>query len=600
MSIKGRIRTLKKLIKLSNNAFHEFGFRYLVNTAILELKQNKFAIFSPEIEERKIDSYSEQVAYKIWLRDNKITDEEKSSLKKELEQFQFKPKISIVISLDSKNIQSLNQLLHSLQEQIYKNFDVIINCTQELCNNVNKIITELSDYEFEIHLNEKKSNLINKLILNISGDYILFFNDAKAITSDALYRIVKALNDNNKIEIIYTDEDIIEKTKRIKPFFKPDWSPDLFLSQNYLTNFYVLKKNLVSEVGGFREQYREAKHYDLLLRLTDVKRDIYHITKILVSVGNYLEIENNYFNSNSKYALEDTLNRRKIKGKVLEGIIPNTFRIKYEMVGEPKVSIIIPTRDQKNLLERCINAIKTNTSYKNYEIIVVDNNSIEEITKKYLNSLPYKVIKYEHPFNFSKINNLGVKYSTGEYLLFLNDDAAPLESGWLENMLEICQQEKVGVVGAKLVLSDNMIQHAGWVFLKTGAGIHPFSGTDANSSNYNGQMNVIRNYSAVTGACMLMKKHVFEQIGGFDDNFDLYYGDSDVCLKAIQAGYRVVYTPYAKLLHQGSSSIKKYSRVFFSTENHYQFISKWKHVKNGDPYYNPNLKLNYRINLDEN
>jgi len=334
MSIKGRIRTLKKLIKLSNNAFHEFGFRYLVNTAILELKQNKFAIFSPEIEEKEIDEYSEEIAYKTWLRDNKITDKEKSSLKKELEQFQFKPKISIVISLDSKNIKSLNQLLHSLQEQIYKNFNVIINCTQELCNNVNKIITEFSDSEFKIHLSEKKSNLINELILNISGDYILFFNDVKAITSDALYRILKALNDNNKIEIIYADEDIIEKTKRIKPFFKPDWSPDLFLSQDYLTNFYVLKKNLVSEVGGFREQYREAKHYDLLLRLTDVKRDIHHITKILPSVGNYLEIENNSFNSNSKHALEDTLNRRKIKGKVLEGIIPNTFRIKYEMVAQ--------------------------------------------------------------------------------------------------------------------------------------------------------------------------------------------------------------------------------------------------------------------------
>ncbi|TSA18895.1 MAG: glycosyltransferase, partial [Nitrosopumilales archaeon] len=208
---------------------------------------------------------------------------------------------------------------------------------------------------------------------------------------------------------------------------------------------------------------------------------------------------------------------------------------------------------------------------------------------------PYTVIKYNSPFNFSKINNIGASNASGDYLLFLNDDTAPLESNWLSEMLSLGLQKNIGIVGPKLVLGNNTIQHAGLTFLKTGAGFHPLQGVDSDSAGYFYTLNVVRNFSAVTGACLLINKKIFDQVGGFSEEFDLYYGDADLCLKVLKYGYRVVYTPYAKLLHQGSSSIKEQTRSFFAVENHYMFIKKWPYLKNGDPFYNPNLTWDYRI-----
>ena len=199
----------------------------------------------------------------------------------------------------------------------------------------------------------------------------------------------------------------------------------------------------------------------------------------------------------------------------------------------------------------------------------------------------------------SKICNLAASHATGDYLLFLNDDAAPLEREWLSEMLSICQQENVGIVGAKLVLASNAIQHAGVALLETGAAFHPMQRLDGNSKGYFGFLNVIRNCSAVTGACLLIRKKIFDKVNGFDDKFDLYYQDVDLCLKVEKEGRRIVYTPYALLLHQGSSSIKKQSRAFFAVENHYKFLKKWPNLRKGDPYYNTNFGWDYKIKTEK-
>lgn len=585
MSIIGRYHTLKKLIRLSSDAIRHYGFGYFISTVILELKNNGFQIFAPQRETR-IPRYSQKDAYDLWLKNTKITEDKMQKLKKEMSSFTLKPKITVIICV--RNEREIERILESLRLQIYQNFHVIIDCKIELRNTIKTKIDKFRDVDFSFITDS------NKIVEN-SEDVIVFLTKSNILTKDALFYIVKSINADPTIDIAYSDEDEIDDSEgRINPFFKPDWSHDLFLSQDYLTSFYLIRKKILQQIDGIRDNFEDAKHYDAILRATDEKRNIHHIAKMLTSIKK----SNTNYQSFAKKSLEETLHRRNIKATILDGLVPNTFRVKYTLDGNPKVTIIIPTKDQKEILKRCITGIEKSTSYKNFEIIIVDNDSKEKNTVDYLNSLKYKVIKYQEPFNFSKMNNLAAQHATGDYLLCLNDDTMPLKADWLENMLELCQQREIGVVGAKLVLSDNTIQHAGWVYLKTGAGLHPFQRMNSDSMSFNGQINVIRNYSAVTGACLLIKKNIFDEIGGYDDDYDLYYGDSDLCFKVIKKGYRVTYTPHALLLHEGSRSIKKHAKAFFSTENHSHFVKKWPHIKYGDPFYNPNLRLDYRINSD--
>jgi len=273
----------------------------------------------------------------------------------------------------------------------------------------------------------------------------------------------------------------------------------------------------------------------------------------------------------------------------------NTYRVRYSLQNEPKVSIVIPTKNNKSLLKRCIDGLENNTNYKNFEIIIIDNNTDNKDTLEYYDSLDYKILSYKDPFNFSKMNNLGSTKAHGDYILCLNDDTKAIDSNWLTEMVSICQQNDVGIVGAKLLHSNGTIQHAGAVFLKSGSGFHIFENILENDTGFFNLHNVIRDFSTVTGACLLIKKSIFDKIDGYDDNFDLFYGDADLCLKTIRAGFHVIYTPFARLLHEGSATIKKNSESFFAIENHFHFIKKWPHLKYGDPFYNNNLGWNYTI-----
>jgi len=284
-----------------------------------------------------------------------------------------------------------------------------------------------------------------------------------------------------------------------------------------------------------------------------------------------------------------------LNASVENGYTSNTLRVHYSLQNEPKVSIIIPTKNNKILLKRCIESLENNTNYKNFEIIIVDNDSSDEKTLEYYDSLDYKIISYKDPFNFSKINNLGVKKAQGDYILCLNDDTKAIDSNWLTEMVSICQQSDVGIVGAKLLHSNGTIQHAGAVFLKSGSGLHVFENILESDVGFFNMHNVVRDFSAVTGACLLIKKSIFEKIDGYDDTFDLFYGDADLCLKTLNEGFHVVYTPFARLLHEGSTTIKKNLGSFFAIENHFSFINKWPYLKQGDPFYNFNLGWNYSI-----
>jgi len=431
-------------------------------------------------------------------------------------------------------------------------------------------------------------------ILNDKFDFIGFLPPGNLLDSFALSQFVLKLNKNREYDILYSDNDIIEDGLRKNPFFKPDWSPYLQNSMNYISSLCLVKKELIEKIS-LESKFLDCLEYDVILKCVEKSNKILHIPLPLCSIKH--QNPSKLYLQYKKLSLTNHLKRMNISAKVELSILKNTFRIHYDIQGKPKVSIIIPTKDNLGTIKRCIKSIQKKTNYQNKEIIIVDNASEKKELMDYYKSLPFKILTYSENFNFSKMNNFAVEHSTGDLLLFLNDDTKILDPFWLDELVSVCLQKDVGAVGPKLILSDDTIQHAGMVFLKTGAGFHPAMRQEKNSNVYHNAINVMKDYSAITGACLLTKKEIFKQVGGFDNQFDVYYGDSDLCLKIRDAGYRIIYTPFTELLHEGSMSVSYWhaGATFFDVENHQAFIKKWPYLKDGDPYYNPNLDWDYSL-----
>tara|TARA_B100001167_G_scaffold110470_1_gene67836 strand:- start:193 stop:2004 length:1812 start_codon:yes stop_codon:yes gene_type:complete len=593
-------KKFKKLYHLSSNIINKYGLRYFLRILLEESRSQKLGLLKPD-SEPKIDlaspiSKSSFRSYQNYLKKLDLDLSRKDIVVNQLNQLNFKPKLSILVIPKNENIKKIKSLFQSIKEQVYDNYEIIILTSDQ--DNLKNLITK----NLETGVNNEIINKItyvskiNDLIKNIHGDFVCFLESGNILSKDALFRICIFLNKNIDSEIIYTDHDYLDaKGARTIPFFKPDWSPYLFLSMDYLSPLCLIKKEIFKKIT-LDEVSEHIFPYDVILKATEQTTKIKHVTLPLCSVTKKSTLE--YFEK-TKNAIISHMHRKKINAKVDHGILPETFRINYSFENEPLISIIIPTKNNKKILNRCIKSIEQNTSYKNWEIIIVDNNSTDEITKSYYKSLRYKILNYKKPFNFSKLNNHAVKYCKGDLLLFLNDDIKVLEHNWLQEMVSLCNQNDVGAVGPKLVYSDDTIQHAGVTFLKTGTGFHPFQRIKENESGYHNLLNVVKDCSAVTGACLLTKKEIFEKVNRFDEDFDLYYGDADLCLKIIDSGYSVVYTPFAKLLHEGSFSIQKSSESHFAVENYFHFIEKWPNIKQGDPFYNPNLGWNYSLEYFE-
>lgn len=577
---------IRKLIKISLNIVREYGIFHLIRVVLLEYKTNKFSILKIEFDEKRIPSKYTKKTYQSWLKNEQITNKNLSILLKE-------PKFGIIL-YDEKNFQNVNKTVKSIQKQNYRNYEVIFNFPKEYEKKILKIK----------NIKKVSKVLYNRPIPEIANshniDYILFLKTGDELVNDALYIIANFVINNTEAEIIYTDEDMKDRlNRRVNPFFKPDWSPELFLSMDYISNFFVLKPQVLARIWDVNEEFLGSKYYDLLLRLTENNQKISHIPKIIVS-RNKQDTRKDYEFIHK--ILENTVKRRKLNA-VVEKLdnnnsnYRNPLRIKYLLKQKPKVSIIIPTKDQPKLLKRCINNIeKYSTSYRNYEIIIIDNNNKNPESLEILKTTIHKVVKTtSNVFNFAKINNEATKGIDGKYILFLNDDTAPLENNWLEELVGQAEQENIGVVGPKLVFNNGTVQHAGMIITEKGAGFHPFMRIPGDAGGYCDFANVVRNYSAVTGACLLIKRKIFEQVGKFDEKFDVYYNDTDLCMKVTNQGYRIVYTPFTKMLHEGSSSIKTHSAAFFTVENLCRFKTKWPQIKKGDPFYNPNFGWDFHI-----
>ena len=580
---------IKKMANLSSNIIREYGIGYFLKVATYEIWRQKLNLLRPDATpkiflEKEMEKHAVK-SYVNFLKKNMLVPTE-DEIKKTVDELNYKPKFTILIESGKENIKSL---LESIQSQFYADYEIIIFSQDEIALNE---LTNEKTVEIKFVSN------INDLLENIQGDFVCILDKMTVLSDDALFRLCTFLNKHLDSEIIYTDNDYLDKEtgNRIYPFFKPDWSPYFFRSMNYFRPFCLIKTEVLKKLT-FNDISETLPLYDITVRATEITKKINHYSFPVCTTRG--EDVTNVHNEEQKKIISNHLRRKKIDATVNQGIIPNTLKIVYADENQPLVSIIIPTKNNHKILQRCIESLENNTTYKNWEIIIIDNNSTKNKTKEYYKSLPYKIISFSEPFNFSKMNNLAVKHAKGELLLFLNDDTQIINPESLEEMVGLCSQKDVGAVGAKLVHADETIQHAGIAFLNSGAGFHPFQRIHESKGGYHNLINVTRECSAVTGACLLVKKEIFDQINQFDEDFDLYYGDADLCLKIIKAGYNVVYNPHAKLLHEGSYSIQKQTYMHFAIENHFQFMQKWPYLKDGDPFYNLNLDWNYSLRLIE-
>jgi GT2 family glycosyltransferase len=557
-----------------------------------------------EVSSAGIDPFRLDRQYQVWLAQHALTPARRQAIRDEIESFAYRPVVSLVMPVFNVKEEWLRGAVESVLGQLYPHWELCLVDDASTAPHIGPTLREFAGADARVTLrvlerNEGICGASNHALALATGEFVGLLDHDDTLTEDALYEVVKRLNADPRLDFLYTDHDIRDaRGRRVRPFFKPDWSPDLLESMNYITHLCVFRRELVERLGGLRPGYEGSQDYDLILRVSDVTSRIAHIPRPLYSWGEAPTSvvadpgSKPYAHEAGRRALRDALARRGVRGDVVNGLgAPYRYRVKRAIQGTPLVSVVIPTRDNWRLLDRCLRGLETRTAYRALEVLVVDNDSREPGTVSYLARLPYRVVRYPHPFDFARMNNLAAAEARGEYLLLLNDDTEVIEPHWLEAMLEHAQRPEVGAVGAKLLFPNRTIQHAGVIVGIHGKAGHAFWGFPADHPGYYDLARVVRNCSAVTAACLLTRKALFDELGGFDEAFAIPYNDVDLCLRMRERGYLVVYTPYAVLYHHQSASRGPYDPV---KDRQYEELlrQRWKRVfEAGDPYYNPHLTL---------
>ncbi|MFR8084775.1 MAG: glycosyltransferase family 2 protein, partial [Faecalimonas sp.] len=578
---------------------------YNIKKGILYLRHYGPKEFWVKLTER---FQADDVDYEQWYENHKALPEELEKQKNE--KWKRKPLISIVVPVYNTPQVFLRQMIESVQNQSYSEWELCIGNASPENKEMKKILEEYKNdariKEVEIPENKGISQNTNRAMEIASGEWIGLLDHDDLLAPNALYEIAKAVNEHPDAEVIYTDEDKVttDLKEHFQPHLKPDFNLDLLRSNNYICHFFVASRDLIKRVGGFRPEFNGAQDYDLILRCTEQAKQIVHIPKILYHwrVHKASTADNPaskmYAFDAGKRAIEEHLVRCRTKGTVQHTKDLGFYRVKYEVCGEPLVSIIIPNKDQSEALKKCLDSIREKTSYRNYEIIIVENNSEEPETFAFYKKIAgekIKIVTWEGEFNYSAINNFGVRHARGDYLLLLNNDVEIINGDWLTEMLSHCQRKEVGIVGAKLYYPDNTIQHAGIIIGIGGVAGSVFVGLPRAFSGYLHKASIQLDLSAVTAACMLVKRSVFEQVGGLEEKLKVAFNDVDFCLRVREKGYLVVYDPYAELYHyesktRGAEDTKEKIRRF-QTEIEYMRSHWIGLLKKGDPYYNCNLSL---------
>ena len=532
------------------------GLRYLKHYGLKE--------FMIRLEEKQ---EQEAVPYDEWFRKMKVTEQELQQQKKESRKWKNAPKISVVVPLYQTPEKFLREMIVSVQASSYENWELCLaDGTPDF-----SLITVVQEYQKKdcaltgkeksrivykkLEQNEGIAGNTNQAIAMADGDYVAFLDHDDVITPDALYemaeKIVAVQGEENIPDMLYSDEDKTdgEMTKYMDPHFKPDFNLDLLRSNNYITHFLVVSRVLLEKVGGIRSDYDGAQDYDFVLRCVEQAKRIEHVAKILYHWRVH-ELSTaggggtkDYAADAGKRALEAHLSRLGIAASVEKTQYFGFYRVKYELLSRPLVSIIIPNKDEVESLDKCLGAIKK-TTYTNYEVIIVENNSEKEETFSYykkIESDQVHVVYYPDKFNYSKLNNFGVAHAKGDFYVLMNNDIEVLQENWMEQMLSNCEREEVGIVGARLYYPDNTIQHAGLVIgiggSLRGIGANLYQGMRRERSGYLHRAAFQMNYSAVTAALMMVKKEVYEKAGGFEEELSVAFNDVDFCLRVRNIGY---------------------------------------------------------------
>ncbi|MGI6153498.1 MAG: glycosyltransferase family 2 protein [Christensenellaceae bacterium] len=544
--------------------------------------------------------------YLHWMKNNSKTLGELAAQKETA--FAYAPKISIVVPLYNTPDSFFREMVGSVLAQTYPNWELLLADGSTEQNELAKIASEYTDSRIKYRkLAENKgiSGNSNAAIEMASGEYVALLDHDDTIEPHALYEYVRLLNEDRDYEFIYSDEDKITEdgSRRFDPFFKPDFSPNMLYAFNYITHFTLIKKTLLDEVGYFDDQYNGAQDYDLFLRATEKAKKVGHISDILyhwrVSDAStaYSSGAKEYTIAAGRAAIDASIKRRGLHAHVELGLLPNYYNVVYGLPQpQPKISIIIPNKDEKDTLKKCIDSILGKTAYDNYEIIIIENNSTKESIFAYYRQLEknarIRVIKWEHAFNFAALNNFAAKEAKGELLLFMNNDMSVINANWLEQMAMHALRPEIGAVGAKLYYPDDTLQHAGIVLRIGGVAGHSHKGSGRDEAGAFNRLQIVHDVSAVTAACLMTRKSVFDKVGGFDEQFVVALNDVDLCLKIRAAGYSIVFTPYAELYHYESKtrgyeeSPEKKAR--FEGERQ-KWFAKWLDKYPVDPFYNKNL-----------
>ena len=591
------ISKFEKIFYLGKKAIYFAWYRhhFLIPPRVL-VKYIRSFIVNLKRSNTTSNLYVNQEAYNKWFLENREDIEYK--------EFKYQPLISFIMPTYNVSRELLTECLESLLNQSYKNFEI---CIADDCSTSEETLEVLREYEKKyknIHVTYRKKNGMiseasNTAIKMAKGKFIALVDNDDLVEKDALYYVIEALNQDKSLDMIYSDEDKIDfKGKYMEPHFKPDYSPDTLMGVNYICHLCVLRKSLVDEVGGFRKEYDGSQDYDLFLRVVEKTKKIHHIERVLyhwrqtpTSTAGYLG-NKSYAYVAGKKALEDALKRRGVKGEVMDNPRVSTYLVKYGN-DNPLISIIIPIKDQPKVTRRCLESIYTKNTYQNFEIILIDNNSsekdtfelLDEYKKKYKN---FKTKRIECEFNYSYINNEAVKLAKGEYLLFLNNDTEVIQEDMIEYMVGYASQEHVGCVGIKLLYPDKLVQHAGVVLGFGGVAGHIYVANSYHDNGLFGRLVMPYNYTAVTAACLMIKKSKFKEVKGFDEKLKVALNDVDLNLKVLEQGYYNVCLSNVEMLHYESKS-RGYEA---SKEKHERFLNeqaymekKWVKALKRDKYF---------------
>lgn len=561
---------------------------------------------------------NEYADYDTWLRIMRVSRQELFEQRKT--KFSYAPKFSVVVPLYHTPAKFLKDLVRSMMYQSYANWELcLVNASPEDVH-LTSLLENWAMRDKRIRVIRLEKNLgiaqnTNAGIAASTGEFIAFLDHDDFLEPDALFCYADALNKDKTIDVFYSDEDKTDEyaAHYFYPHFKSDFNIDLLHANNYMCHFLAVRKSLVDTVGGLNEKFDGAQDYDFVLRLTENTKKIYHCPRILyhwrcsnqstaASQGNKM-----YAIHAGKAALNAHYKRLGWNARAQEGAVDGWYQTKFTLKEEPLVSILIPNKDHTDDLDVCLNSFFERADYQNYEFIIIENNSVlpetfayyEKIEKEHDN---VKVVYWEAGFNYSAINNFGFKFAKGDYIMLLNNDVELITPDIFQSMLGFCMRPEVGIVGAKLLYNDHTVQHAGVLVGAGGLADHVFKGIHEDDPGYMGRAISSQDVSAVTAACLLVKRSVYEEVGGLEDEFQVAFNDVDFCLKVRKAGYLIVYDADVKLFHYESKSrgMEDTTERFIRFGNEMMLLnSKWDILSTFvDPYYNPNLSYleYYKIN----